>query len=77
MNIEIPDGRLYTMPEAGRELGVSRQSINSAIKNGRLQAIELPGRKLIHEDELARYRDERRPGRPLGPNCPKCGHPRS
>lgn len=54
---------LISQAEAAQLRGVSRASINQLIKRGRLQAVEIAGRKLLHKTEVLAF-ESKKGGRP-------------
>lgn len=48
----------YSIPNAGKALGVGRSSIYCLINEGRLKSIQVRGRRLIPRDEVERLARE-------------------
>ena len=56
------------LPEAAKFLGVSRQAIWLAIKEGRLKARKIGNTFIVHRETLTEYQSSKRPpGRPKKP----------
>ena len=61
--LDRPD-EYVTTGQAARALGVSLQTIKNWVAAGRLQAVRLGGRTLVHREALLGYLDKLREGRP-------------
>ncbi len=58
------EGGLYlTVSQAAAELGVSTAAVKDAIRRGRIISIKIGHIRLVHGDEVALYRDTRKPSR--------------
>ena len=50
-----------TIPEAVKELGISRQSVHKAIKNGRIRVVDvIAGRRLLSRADVEAYKPRRK-----------------
>lgn len=46
---------LFRLNEAAHALGIGRSKLFQLIADGRLKAVSIDGRRLVHRDELERY----------------------
>jgi excisionase family DNA binding protein len=46
---------LYRFDEAAPALGIGRSKLFQLVKTGRLKAVSIDGRRLIHRDELEKF----------------------
>jgi excisionase family DNA binding protein len=56
--------KYISQTEAARLRGVSKQAIANLIKRGRLSAIQIAGRSLLHKSEVEAFVAQPRTGRP-------------
>lgn len=57
---------LMTVGEAAQERGVTPDAVRKLIRRGRLQAVTLYGRLLVHRSEVMNFSEEKR-----GPRGPR------
>ncbi len=57
---EAPDDTLISTAKAAELCGLTREAINTLLRNGRFRIVETEGRRMVYLREIEVYADEER-----------------